>query len=155
MKKVFVLSVLAVFMLAGVSYGASISGVVESIDKEKGMFSVKDQKIEVGFDCNGSMIKEIRQGDSVKVEYSVDGARAKAVSVVKLGMGNQEKREIVGTIHNIDKTKGLLVVQNKEIEVGFDCSGTPLNEFKVGDTVLVSYIVESGREIAQHIKRKI
>ncbi|MBF0563924.1 MAG: hypothetical protein HQK89_01645 [Nitrospirae bacterium] len=153
MKKVLVLSLLAVFMLAGVSYGASITGVVESIDKEKGMFSVKDQKIEVGFDCNGSMIKEVHQGDSVKVEYSVEGTRAQATSVVKLG--NQEKREITGTIHNIDKTKGVLVVQNKEIEVGFDCSGTPLNDFKVGDKVFVSYIVENGREIAQHIKRKI
>ncbi|MBF0457146.1 MAG: hypothetical protein HQK99_04540 [Nitrospirae bacterium] len=152
MKKVLVLSVLAVFMLIGVSYGASITGVVENIDKSKGMFSVKELNIEVGFNCDGSLIKEINKGDSVKVDYSVEDSSAKAVSVVKLG--NAGQREIIGKIHNINPSKGLLVIKDKEVEVGFDCTGTPLTKLKIGDTVSVHYTVENGREKVQDIKIK-
>ncbi|MBF0539176.1 MAG: hypothetical protein HQL03_13085 [Nitrospirae bacterium] len=152
-KKVLVLSVMAVFMLLGVSYGASITGVIESIAKDKGTFSVRDQKIEVGFSCDGSLLKDLSNGDSVKVEYSIESGKAKAVSVNKVS--DQGKGEIVGTIKHIDKSKNSLIVKDKEIEIGFDCSGTPLNDFKEGDTVIVNYTVKDGREIAEHIKKKL
>ncbi|KJR42961.1 secreted protein [Candidatus Magnetoovum chiemensis] len=151
MKKIFVLSVLFVFMALGVSYGASLTGEVEYLNKEKGMFSVRDQKIEVSFDCDGSMLKDVKDGDAVKVEYSIVDGIAKAASITKVG--NEKDREIIGTILSIDKAKGLLVVQNKEIEVGFDCSGTLLSDYKTGDNVIVRYIVEDGREIVQAIEK--
>ncbi|MCG6552386.1 MAG: hypothetical protein L7F77_08665 [Candidatus Magnetominusculus sp. LBB02] len=152
MKRVLILNILFVFMLSGVSFGALITGEVWQIDKAKGMLSVKNQKIEVGFSCDGSMMKGIDKGDYVKVEYSVKDGSSKAASIVK--MGNRDLREISGIVNVLDTATGYMVVQDKEVEIGLSCSGMQFPNVKAGDTVTVQYVVDgNGKGIVKDIKK--
>ena len=83
-KGVLVLCCTVVVLVAfvGVALAMEMSGTVTSVDTQKGVLKIKNEKIEVGFDCEtGSMIKDTKVGDNVTVEYTEAGGKKKATKV--------------------------------------------------------------------------
>lgn len=69
-----------VFMLAtfiGVAVAEEMSGEVTAVDIMRGALTLKSGTVDVGFDCEeGSLIKDVKVGDQVTVEYKeVDGKK--------------------------------------------------------------------------------
>jgi len=77
----FVVSLVLV-AFAGAALALEMSGKVTAVDAAKGTLTVQSEKIEAGFDCEtGSMIKDVKVGDMVKVEYTEAGGKKKATKV--------------------------------------------------------------------------
>ncbi len=79
----------AVFMVlaafAGSAVAAELSGTVTQADARKGVLKIVNEKIEVGFDCEtGSLIRDIKAGDHVTVEYTEENGKKKATRVSPL-----------------------------------------------------------------------
>ena len=85
MKKsglVLVLVAVIVLVAAGVAFALEMSGSVSAVNAEKGTLSVKGEKVDVGFDCEiGSMIKDVKVGDKVTVQYDEVAGKKKATKV--------------------------------------------------------------------------
>jgi hypothetical protein len=67
-------------IVAGVALAAEkeMSGEVTAVDAGKGMLTLKSGSVEVGFDCEtGSMIKDVKVGDKVTVQYKEEGGKRK------------------------------------------------------------------------------
>jgi len=80
----FVLVVFVLFTFVGVALALEISGEVTAVDAAKGTLSLKSEKIETGFDCEtGSLIKDVKVGDKVTVEYKEEGGKKKATKVTQ------------------------------------------------------------------------
>ena len=67
MKKSGVILVLVAVLLlvvAGAAFALELSGTVSAVDNEKQTLTVKDAKVDVGFDCEtGSLMKDVKVGD--------------------------------------------------------------------------------------------
>jgi hypothetical protein len=84
--KVSATILLIAFMLltfAGVALAKDMSGEVTALDVAKGTLTLKSGTVEVGFDCEeGSMIKDVKVGDQVTVEYKEEGGKKMATKVI-------------------------------------------------------------------------
>lgn len=59
-----------------------MSGEVTAVDAAKGTLTLKSGSVEAGFDCEtGSMIKDVKVGDKVTVQYKEEGGKKKATKV--------------------------------------------------------------------------
>lgn len=66
----------------GVAVAEEMSGEVIAVDIMKGTLTLKSGTVEVGFDCEeGSLVKDVKVGDQVTVEYKEVGGKKKATKV--------------------------------------------------------------------------
>ena len=80
---------MSIFMIAlvlltfiGVAVAKEMSGEVIAADTMKGSLTLKSGTVDVGFDCEkGSLIKDVKVGDQVTVEYKEVGAKKIATKV--------------------------------------------------------------------------
>ena len=67
------------FMLltfVGAAVAEEMSGEVVAVDTVKGTLTLKSGKFDVGFDCEtGSLIKDVKVGDQLTVEYKEAGGK--------------------------------------------------------------------------------
>src|SRR5262245_51557357 len=79
---VVVLITLVLTVLAGAAFAAEMSGEVTAVDAAKGTLTLKSGSVDVGFDCEtGSMVKDVKVGDKVTVQYKEEGGKKKATKV--------------------------------------------------------------------------
>jgi hypothetical protein len=63
--------VFLVFVVAGAALAAEMSGEVKAVDAAKGVLKLSSGSKEAAFDCEtGSVIKDVKVGDKVTVEYT-------------------------------------------------------------------------------------
>jgi opacity protein-like surface antigen len=79
---------LIVFVLlafAGVALAADMSGEVTAVNAAKGTLTLKSGTVEAGFDCEtGSLIKDVKVGDKVTVQYKEEGGKKIATKVTPM-----------------------------------------------------------------------
>jgi Cu/Ag efflux protein CusF len=62
-----------------------MTGVVTAVDVEKSSITLKTEKMDVSMDCEiGSLLKDIKEGDTVTVQYSEEGGKKLATSVTRV-----------------------------------------------------------------------
>ncbi|HUI45057.1 MAG TPA: hypothetical protein VL122_03560 [Nitrospirota bacterium] len=67
------------------------SGVVTAVDVEKSTITLNSDKMAVSFDCEtGSILKDIKVGDTVTVQYTEAGGKKLATSVTRRAPQSQE-----------------------------------------------------------------
>jgi Cu/Ag efflux protein CusF len=85
MKKsglILVLVAVILSVVAGAAFAAEMSGTVSALDAKNQTLTIKDEKVEVGFDCEiGSLMKDVKVGDKVTVEYKEAGGKKKVTKV--------------------------------------------------------------------------
>ena len=80
-----VLVVFVLFAFVGVALALEMSGDVTAVDAAKGTLSLKSGTVDTGFDCEtGSLIKDVKVGDKVTVEYKEVGGKMKATKVTPM-----------------------------------------------------------------------
>lgn len=73
--------------LVGVALAMEMSGEVTAVDAAKGTMTLTSGTVEAGFDCEeGSMLKDVKVGDKVTVEYTEEGGKKKATKVTPMMM---------------------------------------------------------------------
>jgi hypothetical protein len=90
-----VLVIIAVVLLAfvGVALAAEMSGTVTAVDLQKNTISLKSQTMDVSYDCEeGSLLKDVKVGDQVTVEYKETGGKKVATKVTPM----KKKKAAVG-----------------------------------------------------------
>lgn len=79
---------LIVFVLltfVGVALAADLSGEVTAVNAAKGTLTLKSGTVEAGFDCEtGSLIKDVKVGDQVTVQYTEKGGKKIATKVTPM-----------------------------------------------------------------------
>jgi hypothetical protein len=79
---------LIVFVLltfVGIALAAEMSGEVTAVNAAKGTLTLKTGTVEAGFDCEtGSLIKEVKVGDQVTVQYKEEGGKKIATKVTPM-----------------------------------------------------------------------
>ena len=93
MKAVTSVLVVAFMLLAfvGMAVAKEISGEVTAVDTAKGTLTLKSGTVEAPFDCeNGSLIKDVKVGDHVTVEYKEEGGKKIATKIT------QKKKKAAG-----------------------------------------------------------
>lgn len=88
--------VIAVVLLAfvGVAAAAEMSGVVTAVDGAKNTISIKNQTVDVSYDCEeGSLLKGVKVGDEVTVQYKESGGKK---IVTKITPMMKKKKAAVG-----------------------------------------------------------
>lgn len=79
---VFVLITLVLTVFVGAAIAAEMSGEVTAVDAAKGTLTLKSGSVNVGFDCEtGSLVKDVKVGDKVTVQYTEEGGKKKATKV--------------------------------------------------------------------------
>ena len=89
MKRVMSLSLIVLVLLAfaGIAFAAEMSGEVTAVDAAKGTLTLKSGTVEVGFDCEtgvSPMIKDLKVGDHVTVQYKEEGGKKIAEKVIPM-----------------------------------------------------------------------
>jgi hypothetical protein len=87
MKGARIVILIAVVLLAfvGAAFASEMSGTVTAVNTDKATITLKSQTIEAGFDCEtGSLIKGVKVGDQVMVEYKEEGGKKKATKVTPM-----------------------------------------------------------------------
>jgi len=76
------LIVLVLLTFAGAAFGEESSGVVTAVDAAKGTLTLKTGTVAESFDCEtGSLIKEVKVGDKITVEYQEKGGKKITIKV--------------------------------------------------------------------------
>ncbi len=76
-----------VVVFAGLALAAEMSGEVTAVDAAKGTLTLKSGTVEASFDCEmGSLIKDVKVGDTVTVEYKEEGGKKIATKVTPMTM---------------------------------------------------------------------
>lgn len=79
---------LIVFVLltfVGAALAADLSGEVTAVNAAKGTLTLKSGTVEAGFDCEtGSLIKDVKVGDQVTVQYKEEGGKKIATKVTPM-----------------------------------------------------------------------
>ena len=66
----------------GVAVAEEMSGEVIAVDLMKGTLTLKSGTVDAGFDCEeGSLVKDVKVGDQVTVEYKEVGGKKIATKV--------------------------------------------------------------------------
>jgi Cu/Ag efflux protein CusF len=90
MKKhgvILVLVAVILLVVAGAAFAMEMSGTVSAMDTSKGTLTIKNEKVDVGFDCEtGSMMKDVKVGDNVSVEYKEVDGKKKAMKITPMKM---------------------------------------------------------------------
>ncbi len=77
--------VFLVFGFAGAVLAAEMSGEVKAVDAAKGMIKLSSGSMETAFDCEtGSVVKDVKVGDKVTVEYTEKGGKKMATKVTPM-----------------------------------------------------------------------
>jgi len=82
--KVLFLTVFVLLVVAGVALAVEkeMSGEVTAVDVAKGTLTLKSGTVEAGFDCEtGSLIKDVKVGDKITVQYKEEGGKKKAIKL--------------------------------------------------------------------------
>ena len=90
-----VLVIIAVVLLAfvGVALAAEMSGTVTAVNAEKNTLTLKSQTMDASYDCEeGSMLKSVKVGDDVTVEYKETGGKKIATKITPM----KKKKAAVG-----------------------------------------------------------
>ncbi len=78
MRRVTLLFLITFVLLTffGVALAAEMSGQVTAVDTVKGTLTLKSGTLTAAFDCeSGSLIKDVKVGDQVTVEYKEEGGK--------------------------------------------------------------------------------
>ncbi len=89
MKRAMSLFLIAFVLLVfvGVALAAEMSGEVTAVDTAKGTLTLKSGSVTAGFDCEtGSLIKDVKVGDHVTVQYKEEGGKKIATKVTPMTM---------------------------------------------------------------------
>jgi len=79
------LFVVLMLTFVGAAYAAEMSGTVSAVNAEKATLVLKNQTVEAGFDCeSGSLMKGVKVGDQVTVEYNEEGGKKKATKITPM-----------------------------------------------------------------------
>ena len=74
--------VFVLLALVGAALAAEMSGEVTAVDAAKGTLTLKSGTIAAAFDCEtGSVVKDVKVGDKVTVEYKEQGGKKTATKV--------------------------------------------------------------------------
>jgi hypothetical protein len=95
MKGLSLFLVVATVLLAfvGVVVAAEMSGVVTAVDTQKNTLTLKSQTMEAPIDCEvGSMLKDVKVGDQLTVEYKEVGGKKVATKITPM----MKKKPAVG-----------------------------------------------------------
>jgi hypothetical protein len=88
MKKsglIVVLVAVIMLVVVGVAFAAEMSGTVSAMDTQKQTLTIKDEKMDVAFDCEtGSIMKDVKVGDKVTVQYTEAGGKKKATKIAPM-----------------------------------------------------------------------
>ncbi len=87
MKRATSLFLIAFVLLAfvGVAMAAELSGEVTAVNAAKGTLTLKSGTVEAGFDCEeGSLLKDVKVGDHVTVQYKEAGGKKIAAKVTPM-----------------------------------------------------------------------
>ena len=86
-KRGVILVLVAVILLVvvGVAFALEMSGTVSAMDADKGTLTIKNEKVDVGFDCEiGSLMKGLKVGDKVTVQYNEVDGKKKATNITPM-----------------------------------------------------------------------
>jgi hypothetical protein len=76
-----------IVVFAGVALAAEMSGEVTAVDTAKGTLTLKSGTVAAAFDCEtGSLIKDVKVGDMVAVEYKEAGGKKIVTKVAPMMM---------------------------------------------------------------------
>jgi PDZ domain-containing secreted protein len=77
MKRAISLLVMVVVLLSfvGVALAAEMSGEVTAVDTAKGSLTLKSGEVASGFDCEGSLVKDLKVGDKVTILYKEENGK--------------------------------------------------------------------------------
>lgn len=74
-----------VVVFAGLALAAEMSGEVTAVDAANGTLSLKSGTVQASFDCEtGSLIKDVKVGDQVTVEYKEKDGKKIATKVAPM-----------------------------------------------------------------------
>lgn len=78
----FLMIAFVLLTFIGVAVAKEMSGEVTAVDVTKGTLTLKSGTVDAGFDCEkGSLIKDVKVGDQVTVEYKEVGGKKMATKV--------------------------------------------------------------------------
>jgi hypothetical protein len=90
MKKrvvILILGAVVLLVVASAAFALEMSGTVSAMDTGKGTMTIKNEKVDVGFDCEiGSLMKDVKVGDNVVVEYKEVDGKKKATKITPMNM---------------------------------------------------------------------
>ena len=76
-----------IVVFAGLALAAEMSGEVTAVDAAKGTLTLKSGTVEAAFDCEtGSLIKDVKAGDKVTVEYKEAGGKKIVTKIAPMMM---------------------------------------------------------------------
>jgi hypothetical protein len=76
---------LVLLALAGAVLAAEMTGEVTAVDAVKGSLTLTSGSVEAGFDCEAvSLIKDVKVGDHVTVQYKEQGGKKIATKVTPM-----------------------------------------------------------------------
>ncbi len=87
MKRVTIVLLIGFVLLGftGAALAKELSGEVTAVDAAKGTLMLKSGTVEANFDCEtGSLIKDVKVGDKVTVEYKEQGGKKTVTKVVPM-----------------------------------------------------------------------
>ena len=74
----------AVLAFVGTALAKNMSGEVIAVDAAKGTLTLKSGTVETGYDCEeGSLIKDVKVGDKVTVQYKEKDGKKIATKVTQ------------------------------------------------------------------------
>lgn len=86
MKRAISLFLIVIVLLTfvGVALAAEMSGEVTAVDSAKGSLTLKSGEVAAGYDCEGSLVKDVKVGDKVTVQYKEEGGKKMATQVTPM-----------------------------------------------------------------------
>jgi hypothetical protein len=78
----FLIIAFVLLTLGGIAVAKEMSGEVTAVDPMKGTLTLKSGTVTAPFDCeSGSLIKDVKVGDHVTVQYKEAGGKKIAIKV--------------------------------------------------------------------------
>jgi len=85
MSLFLIVFVLLTFVAVALAAEKEMSGEVTAVDAAKGTLTLKSGSVDAGFDCEtGSLIKDVKVGDYVTVQYKEERGKNKATKVTPM-----------------------------------------------------------------------
>jgi len=83
----FLVVAFVLLSFVGLAVAKEMSGEVIAVDAVKGMLTLKSGSVDAEIDCEtGSIIKDVKVGDHVTVEYKEEGGKKVATKVTPMHM---------------------------------------------------------------------
>jgi hypothetical protein len=87
------IAVVVLLTFVGVALAAEMSGEVIAVDSAKGSLTLKSGEVAAGYDCEGSLVKDIKVGDHVTIQYKEEGGKKIITTVTPMKM---KKKPVTG-----------------------------------------------------------